>query len=124
MHSNPSDEQPVLTFAELGLSAPLVAALKDVGYESPSPIQAATIPVLLAGHDLIGQAQTGTGKTAAFALPFLSMLDVARREPQVLVLVPTRELAIQVAEASRSTRTTCRDCTCCRSMAGRATRHS
>ena len=99
MQSNPSDEQPVLTFAELGLSAPLVAALKDVGYESPSPIQAATIPVLLAGHDLIGQAQTGTGKTAAFALPFLSMLDVSRREPQVLVLVPTRELAIQVAEA-------------------------
>ena len=99
MQSNPSDEQPVLTFAELGLSAPLVAALKDVGYEAPSPIQAATIPVLLAGHDLIGQAQTGTGKTAAFALPFLSMLDVSRREPQVLVLVPTRELAIQVAEA-------------------------
>jgi ATP-dependent RNA helicase DeaD len=99
MASNSADDQVIPTFAELGLSEPIVAALRDVGYESPSPIQAATIPVLLAGHDLIGQAQTGTGKTAAFALPFLSMLDVARREPQVLVLVPTRELAIQVAEA-------------------------
>jgi ATP-dependent RNA helicase DeaD len=99
MHNNSSDAQPVPTFAELGLTPPLLAALADVGYESPSPIQSATIPVLLAGHDLIGQAQTGTGKTAAFALPLLSMLDVARREPQVLVLVPTRELAIQVAEA-------------------------
>ena len=89
----------LLTFADLGLSQPVLAALADVGYESPSPIQAATIPVLLTGQDVIGQAQTGTGKTAAFALPFLSMLDVARREPQVLVLVPTRELAIQVAEA-------------------------
>jgi ATP-dependent RNA helicase DeaD len=99
MPSNEAADQAVPTFAELGLSDPIVAALKDVGYESPSPIQAATIPVLLAGKDLIGQAQTGTGKTAAFALPFLSMLDVERREPQVLVLVPTRELAIQVAEA-------------------------
>ncbi len=99
MPSNSADDQVIPTFAELGLSEPIVAALRDVGYESPSPIQAATIPVLLAGHDLIGQAQTGTGKTAAFALPFLSMLDVDRREPQVLVLVPTRELAIQVAEA-------------------------
>ena len=77
----------------------MLAALADVGYESPSPIQAATIPAILGGHDLLGQAQTGTGKTAAFALPLLSMIDVARREPQALVLVPTRELAIQVAEA-------------------------
>jgi ATP-dependent RNA helicase DeaD len=100
MQSHAADDQAALpTFAELGLSEPIVAALRDVGYEAPSPIQAATIPVLLAGNDLIGQAQTGTGKTAAFALPFLSMLDVERREPQVLVLVPTRELAIQVAEA-------------------------
>ncbi len=99
MSNHSADDQVIPTFAELGLSEPVVAALRDVGYESPSPIQAATIPVLLAGNDLIGQAQTGTGKTAAFALPFLSMLDVARREPQVLVLVPTRELAIQVAEA-------------------------
>lgn len=99
MQSQAADEQTAPTFADLGLSEPIVAGLREVGYESPSPIQAATIPVLLAGHDLIGQAQTGTGKTAAFALPFLSMLDVSRREPQVLVMVPTRELAIQVAEA-------------------------
>ena len=86
-------------FSELGLAPAVLAALADVGYESPSPIQAATIPVILEGQDLLGQAQTGTGKTAAFALPILSMIDVARREPQALVLVPTRELAIQVAEA-------------------------
>jgi ATP-dependent RNA helicase DeaD len=99
MHKRPTDDKPVSSFADLGLAPPILAALEDVGYESPSPIQSATIPVLLAGRDLIGQAQTGTGKTAAFALPLLSMLEVARREPQVLVLVPTRELAIQVAEA-------------------------
>ncbi len=91
--------QTDVTFAELGLPKFLVTALAAVGYETPSPIQRATIPVLLEGHDLIGQAQTGTGKTAAFALPMLSGVDVARREPQALVLVPTRELAIQVAEA-------------------------
>ena len=87
------------SFADLGLPVALVSALAAVGYESPSPIQRAAIPLLLAGHDLIGQAQTGTGKTAAFALPVLAQLDVARRTPQALVLVPTRELAIQVAEA-------------------------
>src|SRR5512139_749815 len=86
-------------FADLGLAPAVTAVLADVGYEAPSPIQAATIPVILAGHDLLGQAQTGTGKTAAFALPLLSMIDVAERVPQALVLVPTRELAIQVAEA-------------------------
>jgi ATP-dependent RNA helicase DeaD len=86
-------------FADMGLAPPVLAALADVGYESPSPIQAACIPVMLEGHDLLGQAQTGTGKTAAFALPILSMIDLARREPQALVMVPTRELAIQVAEA-------------------------
>ena len=90
---------PPGTFADLGLSEPLLKALGDVGYESPSPIQAATIPVLLSGTDILGQAQTGTGKTAAFALPILSMLNLAQKEPQALVLVPTRELAIQVAEA-------------------------
>ncbi|NBU25765.1 MAG: DEAD/DEAH box helicase, partial [Gammaproteobacteria bacterium] len=92
-------DTPDTSFADLGLSAELVAALAAVGYESPSPIQRETIPVLLEGRDLIGQAQTGTGKTAAFALPILSRIEVARREPQALVLVPTRELAIQVAEA-------------------------
>ncbi|WP_184331801.1 DEAD/DEAH box helicase [Povalibacter uvarum] len=76
-----------------------MAALNDVGYEQPSPIQAATIPHILSGVDVVGQAQTGTGKTAAFALPILSKIDIDSREPQALVLVPTRELAIQVAEA-------------------------
>jgi ATP-dependent RNA helicase DeaD len=88
-----------VTFAELELSPPVLAALAAVGYEAPSPIQAATIPVLLAGHDMLGQAQTGTGKTAAFALPVLSRIEVRKGPPQCLVLVPTRELAIQVAEA-------------------------
>ena len=87
------------TFADLGLVAPVLQALLEVGYESPTPIQAATIPVLLSGTDVLGQAQTGTGKTAAFALPLLSRLDLRQRSPQALVLVPTRELAIQVAEA-------------------------
>jgi ATP-dependent RNA helicase DeaD len=86
-------------FSALGLSAPVMAALAAVGYESPSPIQAATIPALLAGRDVLGTAQTGTGKTAAFALPVLSNLDLAAGKPQALVLAPTRELAIQVAEA-------------------------
>jgi len=93
------DPHAATTFAALGLSPEVLQALSDVGYESPTPIQAATIPVLLAGTDVLGQAQTGTGKTAAFALPLLSMLGLAQREPQVLVMVPTRELAIQVAEA-------------------------
>ena len=93
-----SDEFSVL-FADLGLSEPVLRALSEVGYESPSPIQAATIPELLAGRDVLGQAQTGTGKTAAFALPALSRLDESQKKPQVLVLAPTRELAIQVAEA-------------------------
>jgi ATP-dependent RNA helicase DeaD len=96
---NPTSADSPGAFADLGLAPAVTAVLADVGYESPSPIQAATIPVLLAGHDLLGQAQTGTGKTAAFALPLLSMIDLARRVPQALVLVPTRELAIQVAEA-------------------------
>jgi ATP-dependent RNA helicase DeaD len=87
------------SFSDLALSEPVLRALADVGYESPSPIQAETIPVLLAGKDMLGQAQTGTGKTAAFALPALTKIDLSRHEPQVLVLVPTRELALQVSEA-------------------------
>ena len=87
------------TFRELALNDAVLRALEDVGYESPSPIQAATIPHMLQGADVVGQAQTGTGKTAAFALPILSRIDVQQRAPQALVLVPTRELAIQVAEA-------------------------
>src|SRR5690606_15520254 len=93
-----ADASPIL-FADLGLPESLLAALREVGYESPSPIQAATIPPLMAGRDVLGQAQTGTGKTAAFALPALARLDAASKKPQVLVLAPTRELAIQVAEA-------------------------
>ena len=86
-------------FAALNLNPAILAAIKAVGYEEPSPIQSQSIPVILSGHDMIGQAQTGTGKTAAFALPLLSKLDPTRREPQILVLVPTRELALQVATA-------------------------
>jgi len=94
-----TEEVSPINFADMNLSAPVMKALKDVGYESPSPIQAKTIPLVLAGKDLVGQAQTGTGKTAAFALPLLSRIDLKKKIPQVLVLTPTRELAIQVAEA-------------------------
>ena len=94
-----TDEVTSVSFADMNLSTPLMKALKDVGYESPSPIQAETIPLVMAGKDLVGQAQTGTGKTAAFALPLLSRIDLKKKLPQVLVLAPTRELAIQVAEA-------------------------
>lgn len=87
------------SFEQLALSSPLLEALQQMGYEAPSPIQAATIPLLLQGHDVLGQAQTGTGKTAAFALPILERLNLADRQTQALVLTPTRELAIQVAEA-------------------------
>jgi len=97
--SDPVPAAPALLFTDLGLSAPVMAAVTEIGYESPSPIQAATIPALLAGRDVLGTAQTGTGKTAAFALPLLSRLDLQASRPQVLVLAPTRELAIQVAEA-------------------------
>jgi ATP-dependent RNA helicase DeaD len=100
MSAVPLDESPAaMSFRDLGLSEAVLRALTDVGYESPSPIQAATIPVLLSGADMLGQAQTGTGKTAAFALPALTRIDLAKHEPQVLVLVPTRELALQVSEA-------------------------
>ncbi len=86
-------------FRSLGLSEPLIAAVENSGYTTPTPIQAKTIPLLLGGRDVMGQAQTGTGKTAAFALPLLERIDLSQKTPQVLVLTPTRELAIQVAEA-------------------------
>lgn len=86
-------------FSELNLIPPVLKALDDVGYETPTPIQAEIIPYVLDGRDVLGQAQTGTGKTAAFALPILSRIDLDQHDPQVLVLAPTRELAIQVAEA-------------------------
>lgn len=92
-------DAPDPTFAALGLDAAALAALERLGYEAPTPIQAAAIPALLAGRDVLGQAQTGTGKTAAFALPLLQRLDGSRRVPQLLVLTPTRELALQVATA-------------------------
>lgn len=88
-----------LKFNELGLPAAMVDSLESFGYENPSPIQAEAIPYLLEKRDIIGQAQTGTGKTAAFALPILANIDLSNRVPQVLVLAPTRELAIQVAES-------------------------
>ncbi|HHZ71449.1 MAG TPA: DEAD/DEAH box helicase [Methylococcaceae bacterium] len=89
----------VILFKDLNLSDPVLKGLNSVGYETPTPIQAQTIPPLLAGKDVLGEAQTGTGKTAAFALPILSRIDTKKKIPQVLVLAPTRELAIQVAEA-------------------------
>ena len=91
--------EPALDFSEMNLAAPLVKAVAELGYESTLPIQAACIPPLLAGRNVLGLAQTGTGKTGAFALPLLSNIDLAVKAPQVLVLTPTRELAIQVAEA-------------------------
>src|ERR687884_2010553 len=90
------------TFADLGLSEPLLAALRDVGYEAPSPIQEQTIPLLLEGRDVIGQAQTGTGKTAAFGLPMIEFVDADDPDTQALVLTPTRELCIQVTQALRT----------------------
>ena len=90
------------TFSELGLGEPLLATLAELGYESPTPIQAATIPALLDGRHVVGLAQTGTGKTAAFALPILERLEGRPKAPQALVLAPTRELALQVCEAFQS----------------------
>lgn len=93
------ETQTITSFADLSLAPGIKRVIDEIGYETPSPIQARSIPPLLEGRDLLGQAQTGTGKTAAFALPLLSRLDLSARYPQVLVLTPTRELALQVAEA-------------------------
>lgn len=93
------DDAPGVTFADMGLAPAVAKAVQDVGYEVPSAIQEATIPLVLEGRDVVGLAQTGTGKTAAFALPILSLIDPAVKSPQALVLAPTRELALQVAEA-------------------------
>ncbi|MDQ2628857.1 MAG: DEAD/DEAH box helicase [Actinomycetota bacterium] len=95
----PPADPPVTTFADLQIHPSVLQAVVDVGYETPSAIQAATIPALLAGSDVVGLAQTGTGKTAAFAIPILSRIDTASKATQALVLAPTRELALQVAEA-------------------------
>ncbi|MDU4703552.1 MAG: DEAD/DEAH box helicase, partial [Corynebacterium sp.] len=89
-------------FDELELPDDIVNAVRKVGFETPSPIQAATIPTLMSGRDVVGLAQTGTGKTAAFALPILARIDRSVRAPQALVLAPTRELALQVADSFQS----------------------
>ena len=96
-----SEENTVL-FSDFDLAATILRAVEELGYETPSPIQANSIPPLLAGKDVLGMAQTGTGKTGAFALPLLSRIDINLRAPQLLVLAPTRELAIQVAEAMQA----------------------
>jgi ATP-dependent RNA helicase DeaD len=90
------------SFKDLGLSEDILSALADVGYDSPSPIQEQAIPHLLQGHDVIGQAQTGTGKTAAFGLPMVQFVDPSEEDVQALVLTPTRELCIQVTQALRA----------------------
>lgn len=100
MSSLPETDTSPLSFSDMGLTSPLLRAINDAGYELPTPIQQEIIPHMLAGKDVLGQAQTGTGKTAAFALPLLTLLQADKnRNPQVLVLAPTRELAIQVAES-------------------------
>jgi ATP-dependent RNA helicase DeaD len=104
--ANGGDAPPILggvtTFAELGLSAPVLQALEDVGYEKPSPIQEQGVPPLLEGRDVIGQAQTGSGKTAAFGIPMIEYVDPELDAIQALVLTPTRELCIQVTQALRT----------------------
>src|SRR6187551_3586512 len=97
--SEPDPTSADLTFADLQIHPSVLQAVIDVGYESPTAIQAATIPALMAGSDVVGLAQTGTGKTAAFAIPILSKIDTTSKKTQALVPAPTRELALQVAEA-------------------------
>ena len=109
---------PIERFEQLALSPPLLETLKEVGYEAPSPIQAAIIPHLLDGHDVLGQAQTGTGKTAAFALPLLERLDLRERQPQVLVLTPN--WPSMWPRLSRVTPVICRAFTYCPFTAARA----
>jgi ATP-dependent RNA helicase DeaD len=96
------DVPAATSFADLGLSEGLLQTLDELGYVEPTPIQAQAIPELLAGHDVIGQAQTGSGKTAAFGLPLLEYLDPENEETQAIVLTPTRELCIQVTQALRA----------------------
>ena len=95
----PETSSTITSFEDLSLAPAIIKAVKDAGYETPSPIQAQSIPHLIEGRDLLGLAQTGTGKTAAFALPLLSRIDIKQKHPQVLVLTPTRELAIQVSQS-------------------------
>ena len=118
---NRVDSPADLTFADLQIHPSVLQAVADVGYESPSAIQAATIPAMMAGSDVVGLAQTGTGKTAAFAIPILSKIDTANKTTQALVLAPTRELALQVAEAFSRYGAHLPRSTCCRSTAARPT---
>ncbi len=98
----PQQNFPMSGFDHMNLNPVVVSTLKDMGYDTPTPIQSRTIPYLIQGKDVVGQARTGTGKTAAFALPVLSRIDVTNKKPQVLVLTPTRELAIQVAASFKN----------------------
>ena len=91
-------EEKIIKFEDMQLSKKVLNAVRDMGFEEPSPIQAQTIPLALEGHDVIGQAQTGTGKTAAFGIPTIEQIDEKNKYIQALVLTPTRELAIQIAE--------------------------
>jgi ATP-dependent RNA helicase DeaD len=105
---NDEPEEQAPAFRALGLSEPVMRAIIEAGFEAPTPIQEQSIPILLQGHDLIGQAQTGTGKTAAFALPMAEKLDSKQPHPQAIVLLPTRELCIQVAQETHSLSKYCR----------------
>jgi len=100
--SEKQTEKSAPMFKDLTLRKEIIRATEELGYERPTPIQAQSIPVLLSGQDIIGQAQTGTGKTAAFALPLLTSVDLRSKSTQVIILAPTRELALQVADACRS----------------------
>jgi ATP-dependent RNA helicase DeaD len=102
------------TFHQLGLGEPMLKAIEKVGYEAPTPIQSRAIPPLPAGRDVIGQAQIGTGKTAAFALLMLERLDATQNQVRALVLVPTHELACKWPKRSTPTPATGRGCACCR----------
>jgi ATP-dependent RNA helicase DeaD len=102
----------VTGFAELGLSQGVLEAIEALEYTEPMPIQVETIPVIMRGRDIIGQAQTGSGKTAAFGLPAVEQIDETSEDIQVLVLTPTRELCIQVAQSSAASRSPSRRCSC------------
>ena len=102
MNANDVATEATASFRDLGLSEGLLQTLDELGYVEPTPIQAQAIPELLAGHDVIGQAQTGSGKTAAFGLPMLEHIDPENQETQAIVLTPTRELCIQVTQALRA----------------------
>ena len=111
---------PIERFDQLDLQAPILAALAEIGYETPSPIQAACIPHLLAGHDILGEAQTGTGKTAAFALPALDRVDISKRNPRYWFWLPPANWPFRWPKRSSATPARCRASMCFPSMAARA----